>query len=568
MAARGGLGLSGLQKAAVLLGLPAGAAVLYIVYRRYREGRADRATFVGTEDLEAEVRVPRAAVRALIGRQGATIRKLRQETGARIALEEEEEEEEEEGGGAERLLLIAGSPGQVCRAQAAVRQVLADSAPVLEQLRVPHTAVGRIIGRGGETVRSICLSSGAKVQCERRSEACTAPTRLIRLSGTRSEVAAAKKLIVEKLLEEDAFRKELARVAEARGHRKQPLGSRREPGPPAPPGHGAGAGGWPGGVAALLGEEPPEEPGGQSEAPEELAVGAEVAVPKFEVPSPEFGFPAAEPLEVYVSAAENPDHFWVQLVGERSLQLDQLAARMAQYYEGSGRTAELAAVQAGDIVAAPYGADGAWYRARVLGVLPGGGWDLYYVDFGDNGEAQPGELRALRSDFLSLPFQAIECSLAGVAPVGTEWAEAALDAFEQLTHCARWKPLRARVCSYGRRGPRTWPRIALSLEDLDVAAELVRLGHAAPRPREEEEEEEEEEWEEEEAAGDEALRWGTETTPEDGTGAPRENLMEPQGSPSEEPPTLVPPTPSCLSPPEDGLVSGSGTVPVAEGSSP
>lgn len=91
-----------------------------------------------------------------------------------------------------------------------------------------------------------------------------------------------QKLIVEKLLEEDAFRKELARVAEARGHRKQPLGSRREPGPPAPPGHGAGAGGWPGGVAALLGEEPPEEPGGQSEAPEELAVGAEVAVPKFE----------------------------------------------------------------------------------------------------------------------------------------------------------------------------------------------------------------------------------------------------------------------------------------------
>ncbi|XP_032060229.1 tudor and KH domain-containing protein [Aythya fuligula] len=553
MAARGGPGLSGLQKAAVLLGLPAGAAVLYIVYRRYREGREDRATFVGAEELEAEVRVPRAAVRALIGRQGATIRKLRQETGARIALEEEEEEEEEEGGGAERLLLIAGSPGQVCRAQAAVRRVLADSVPVLEQLRVPHTAVGRIIGRGGETVRSICLSSGAKVQCERRSEAGTAPTRLIRLSGTRREVAAAKKLIVEKLLEDDAFRKELARAAAARGHRKQPLGSRREAALPAPPEHGDGdgAGGWPGGVAALLGEGPPEEPGGQSETPEELAVGAEVAVPKFEVPSPEFGFPAAEPLEVYVSAAENPEHFWVQLVGERSLQLDQLTAQMSRYYEGSGRTAELAAVQAGDIVAAPYGADGAWYRARVLGALPGGGWDLYYVDFGDNGEAQPSALRALRSDFLSLPFQAIECSLAGVAPVGTEWAEAALDAFEQLTHCARWKPLRARVCSYGRRGPRTWPRISLSHEDLDVAAELVRLGHAAPRPREEEEEEE---WEEEEAAGDEALRWGTETTPEDGTGASLENLPEPRGSPRKEPPTPAPPTPasptpSCLSPP-------------------
>nr|XP_047912542.1 tudor and KH domain-containing protein homolog [Anser cygnoides] len=375
--------------------------------------------------------------------------RLRQEPGARIDVEEEEEE-----AGEERLLLIAGSPGQVCRAQAAVRCVVADSAPVLEQLRVPHTAVGRIIGRGGETVRSICQSSGAKVLCERKAEAGLAPTRLIRLSGTRREVAAAKKLIMEKLLEDDAFRKELARAAAARGLRKQPLGSRREPEllPGGNPEHGAGVGGTLGAVAALLGEGPSEEPGEESEAPEELAAGADVVVPKFEVPSPEFSFPAADPLEVYVSAAENPDHFWVQLVGERSLQLDKLTAEMSHYYEGSGRAAELAAVQAGDIVAAPYGDGSEWYRARVLGALPGGGWDLYYVDFGDNGEAPPAALRALR-----------------LGPV----------------------------------------------QDLDVGAELVRLGHAAPRPREEEEEEEEreeeEEGEEEEAAGDEALRWGTET---------------------------------------------------------
>ncbi|XP_035426696.1 tudor and KH domain-containing protein [Cygnus atratus] len=559
MAARGGL--SALQKAAVLLGLPAGAAVLYVVYRRYREGREERATFVGDEELEAEVRVPRAAVKALIGRKGATIRKLRQETGARIDVEEEDE------AGEERLLLIAGSPGQVCRAQAAVRRVVADSAPVLEQLRVPHTAVGRIIGRGGETVRSICQSSGAKVLCERKAEAGLAPTRLIRLSGTRQEVAAAKKLIMEKLLEDDAFQKELARAAAARGHRKQPLGSRREPElPGGTPEHGAGDGGVLGGVAALLGEGPSEEPGEESEAPEELAAGADVVVPKFEVPSPEFSFPAADPLEVYVSAAENPDHFWVQLVGERSLQLDKLTAEMSHYYEGSGRAAELAAVQAGDIVAAPYGDGSDWYRARVLGALPGGSWDLYYVDFGDNGEAPPAALRALRSDFLSLPFQAIECSLAGVVPAGAEWAEAALDAFERLTHCARWKPLLATVCSYGRRGPRTWPRVSLCDEDLDVGAELVRLGHAAPRPREEEEE-----GEEEEAAGDEALRWGTET-PEDGACVSLESLSEPRGSPSEAPPTLAPPpgppTPSCLSPPEGSPVSGSGAVPVPEGSSP
>lgn len=38
----------------------------------------------------------------------------------------------------------------------------------------------------------------------------------------------------------------------------------------------------------------------------------------------------------------------------------------------------------GDIVAAPYRDHDKWNRARVLGVLPSGLVDLYYVDFGDN----------------------------------------------------------------------------------------------------------------------------------------------------------------------------------------
>lgn len=100
----------------------------------------------------------------------------------------------------------------------------------------------------------------------------------------------------------------------------------------------------------------------------------------------------------------------------------------------------------GDIVAAPYQDHGTWNRARVLGILGSGLVDLYYVDYGDNGELPRDQLRSMRSeyiyfkcsvgaftvqfstetfllytfrsDFLSLPFQAIECSLAGVQPAG------------------------------------------------------------------------------------------------------------------------------------------------------
>ncbi|XP_010293622.1 PREDICTED: tudor and KH domain-containing protein, partial [Phaethon lepturus] len=156
--------LTTLQKAAVVLGIPASAAILYILYRRYRESREERLTFVGDEELEIEVRVPRATVKSIIGRKGATIKKVRD----------------------------AG----VCRAKATIHQIVTESIPVSEQLCVPQRAVGRIIGRGGETVRGICR-----------------------------------------------------------------------------------------------------------------------------IPSPDFGFHADEHLEVYVSAAEHPHHFWIQIVGQRSLQL-------------------------------------------------------------------------------------------------------------------------------------------------------------------------------------------------------------------------------------------------------
>lgn len=55
-------------------------------------------------------------------------------------------------------------------------------------------------------------------------------------------------------------------------------------------------------------------------------------------------------------------------------------------------------LQPGAIVAAPYLEDGEWYRARVLGTLDSGHLDLYYLDFGDNGQAPPEALRALRCD--------------------------------------------------------------------------------------------------------------------------------------------------------------------------
>uniref|UniRef100_A0A452RZK7 Tudor and KH domain-containing protein n=2 Tax=Ursus americanus TaxID=9643 RepID=A0A452RZK7_URSAM len=487
--------LSTIQKIALGLGIPASATVAYILYRRYRESREERLTFVGEDDIEIEMRVPQEAVKLIIGRQGANIKQLRKQTGARIDVDTEDV-------GDERVLLISGFPVQVCKAKAAIHQILTENTPVSEQLSVPQRSVGRIIGRGGETIRSICKASGAKITCDKESEGTLLLSRLITISGTQREVAAAKHLILEKVSEDEELRKRIAHSAETRVPRKQPISIRREAvtetggaGEPAL-WKNAGTGAEPepatslgapprkgGSDTAVVGPEGAgEKPNGDRCQKSGAQTSPEMSM--FEIPSPDFSFHADEFLEVYVSASEHPNHFWIQIIGSRSLQLDKLVSEMTQHYDNS--LPEDLTVHVGDIVAAPLPTNGSWYRARVLGTLDNGNLDLYFVDFGDNGDCPLKDLRALRSDFLSLPFQAIECSLARIAPSGEQWEEEALDEFDRLTHCADWKPLVAKISSYVQTGISTWPKIYLydtsNGKKLDIGLELVRKGYAVELP--------------------------------------------------------------------------------------
>uniref|UniRef100_A0A8C8YJ01 Tudor and KH domain containing n=1 Tax=Prolemur simus TaxID=1328070 RepID=A0A8C8YJ01_PROSS len=482
--------LSTIQKIALGLGIPASATVAYILYRRYRESREERLTFVGEDDIEIEMRIPQEAVKLIIGRQGANIKQLRKQTGARIDVDTEDV-------GDERVLLISGFPVQVCKAKAAIHQILTENTPVSEQLSVPQRSVGRIIGRGGETIRSICKASGAKITCDKESEGTLLLSRLIKISGTQKEVAAAKHLILEKVSEDEELRKRIAHSAETRVPRKQPISVRREE-VTEPDGAGEPAL-WKntsssveqatplavtphkgGGDVAVVG---PKEGSWEKPNDDSIQKSGAQAIPEmsvFEIPSPDFSFHADEYLEVYVSASEHPNHFWIQIIGSRSLQLDKLVNEMTHLPWGNYSFFLL--------LFPVY-----WPTTfnSVLGTLENGNFDLYFVDFGDNGDCPLKDLRALRSDFLSLPFQAIECSLARIAPSGEQWEEEALDEFERLTHCADWKPLVAKISSYVQTGISTWPKIYLydtsNGKKLDIGLELVRKGYAIELPEDVEE---------------------------------------------------------------------------------
>ncbi|XP_078288098.1 tudor and KH domain-containing protein-like isoform X2 [Rhinoraja longicauda] len=496
------------QKVLLAVGLPAGAAAAYVLYRRYRESLGEHYVLVGDNLFTVDMKVPRDSVKLIFGRQGSTIQQLRRETGACIDVEGGEEWAEE-GGAAERRLTIVGAPAQVSKARLAIRQLLANGARVTEELHVPPRAAGRIIGHGGESVRAMCRATGARIVCEKPpGDGSVGLGRVVSISGTRLEVASAKALVMEKMKEEEMFRQQVASSAAGRRHRKHPAGRRMEEEMPstAPALVPALAPALVPALAPALAAAPAPAPGtlqrgewtpghteGEEKGPERrteptLSVGGGEPTDGGErIANQQHAKFENEHLEVYVSASENPGHFWIQILGSRCLQLDNLCSEMSHYYSSSSTAAEAFVPKVGDIVAAPFQNDGFWYRACVLGFLDSGNADLYYVDYGDNGEATLGNVQVLRSDFLSLPFQAVECSLDGIRPVGERWSEEAMNCFEGLAHCAEWKVLLARICSYLQSEGVTRPRVQLfdrsQGKSVDIGEELVQLGHAVRCPR-------------------------------------------------------------------------------------
>ncbi|XP_048871019.1 tudor and KH domain-containing protein isoform X2 [Brienomyrus brachyistius] len=475
--------LSSGKKVALVLGLPVGATVGYILYRHFTSSNGQR------ESVEqARLTVPPEVYRSIARHsQSSFLDLVSQQSGAQVRLLSENK-------GDSISFQLEGSARQVLIAKCALDKLASDCEVITEDFEVPQTALGRIIGRGGESLKLINRTSGARISCPKDRDGTLAEAGRVSITGIRREVYHAKELVMEKVAESEEVRQRIAQSSALR-HKRCPseLQGQKEAKPKSEKN----------GVELHLPQEDPlsqkmvlpngttEPPDASKPIPEEQSITesgeqdtqmSPQSIFKFEIPSPDLSFQPDEHLEVYVSAAENPQHFWIQILGVRSLQLDKLTAEMGRFYSTGTAELKVEKVVVGDIVAAPYRNHGTWNRARVLNVLESGLVDVYYVDYGDNGELSLESLRSMRSDFLSLPFQAIECSLAGVSPAGGSWTEEALDDFDRLTYCAQWKPLLAKLCSYSHSDMSSWPSVQLYDNSdgklLGVGEELIRMGHA------------------------------------------------------------------------------------------
>uniref|UniRef100_A0A183U171 Tudor domain-containing protein n=1 Tax=Toxocara canis TaxID=6265 RepID=A0A183U171_TOXCA len=140
--------------------------------------------------------------------------------------------------------------------------------------------------------------------------------------------------------------------------------------------------------------------------------------------------------EVLVCSIVDAGHFFVQQPAHPSYQsLSRLDCYMFAVYSISAGIPQLPKpCEPGLLCAAP--ANGGWFRAVTVAcsevedeVL------VQFVDYGGYSSILRSDLRQIRSDFMSLPFQAAECYLAHVQPVdgSSSWSSKATKIFQALT---------------------------------------------------------------------------------------------------------------------------------------
>ncbi|XP_055299658.1 tudor and KH domain-containing protein homolog isoform X2 [Sitodiplosis mosellana] len=341
-----------------------------------------------SKNTKIDVTIPNDTLQLVMGRAGANVKAIEERTGVKISFRDKD--------GQNQFCEITGPYESVMKAASSINDEIKRSQSVTEDIIIPKSTHEKI---SLKILRDICHETATKIRIEGGLEDKT--MRKVNITGTFPNVQKAKRLI------EDQVRQDLIDRETESKPSPQPTLS-----------------------AGLLSNienfnRMPSKLGGQ--------------------------------MEVYVSAVASPARFWVQIVSPQIKKLDELINEMTEYYsqaENKDRH-RIKDPYLGQIVAAAFQYDNKWYRAEIVAIVPNEydprrvALDLYFLDFGDSIYVDPHDVYELRTDFLTLRYQAIECFLANVQPVhpveGTQWNHEAINKFEELTHVAKWKKLNAKT---------------------------------------------------------------------------------------------------------------------------
>jgi len=404
---------------------------LYLLVKKEQQAIAGRQTTQA--QVSISIRVGQDNVPLVLGRQGSNLREIQSRSNTRIYIVPEQETPDH------KVLQVTGTADDVQFAEILIHQTISAQPRLVNcVINVPKFASSAVLGRKEETLRQIERRSRCRLESSKAEDGVR-----LSLQGTKEQVSSAEFLINEKVKEQEYIQNKGGLKLEY----TQPL--------------------------LLTYEEEEPEPIPTHSTQESLKCGFD------------------NMIQVYVSCIADPGRFWVQNVGAGSVQLDRLTETITEYYSDPKNQEfhKVEEVAVGDIVVTSFSGDSSFNRAKIVRVEENEYdssktlVDLDFVDFGDFEVKEITQIYSMKPEFLKLKFQAVLCKLAHVRPPegDMDYSEECMSTLENLTHCAQWKPVLARILSQDVKSesegnPAVVELFQSSSQGVNIGVELARAG--------------------------------------------------------------------------------------------
>ncbi|XP_059640484.1 uncharacterized protein LOC132282735 [Cornus florida] len=209
----------------------------------------------GQPGTSKKIDIPNGRVGVIIGKGGETIKNLQLQSGARIQVTRDMDADPNSP---TRMVELMGTPEQIAKAEQLINETLAEaetggSGTVSRRLtghqaggeqfvmKIPNNKVGLVIGKGGETIKNMQASTGARIQVIplHLPPGDTSTERIVQIDGTSEQIESAKQLVNEVISENRLRNPSMTGGYSQQGYQARPPTSWAPPGPPMQqPGYG------------------------------------------------------------------------------------------------------------------------------------------------------------------------------------------------------------------------------------------------------------------------------------------------------------------------------------------
>uniref|UniRef100_A0A8D2NDJ7 Far upstream element binding protein 3 n=1 Tax=Zonotrichia albicollis TaxID=44394 RepID=A0A8D2NDJ7_ZONAL len=181
----------------------------YGVQKRPLDDGGKLPVFTQSSVITEEFKVPDKMVGFIIGRGGEQISRIQIESGCKIQIAPDS------GGMPERPCVLTGTPESIEQAKRLLGQIVdrcrngpgfhndVDGNSTIQEILIPASKVGLVIGKGGETIKQLQERTGVKMIMIQDGPLPTGADKPLRITGDAFKVQQAREMVLEIIREKD-----------------------------------------------------------------------------------------------------------------------------------------------------------------------------------------------------------------------------------------------------------------------------------------------------------------------------------------------------------------------------